>query len=355
MVYYKRKCRVPEVCMEEIIELLNSEKTEDVLSMLNEGGREGIRKMSDFEKFAFLCQSMPYLIGNRLKIEFLEKLKSLLGYEIGDGFLLKRENQKLLWRCIFAEEKLLNITKNNISTNFELLEQKYAEIYNINQNNTYFDIDAFLGDKKTISVESTEQLVKKVLGHLESNNIDIIFFNVDEFLYKSPNEYSSKIIYNKISSGEKCNKSEISEIKLWLLISLLKHKKFKVLFNAKESFLKADSIMLHLERAKAYADFSLCFDGGNEKVIEEAALLCTKKNISSEIILSEEMDIEACCNNFDRLSYLIPLTRILPCASVHTDRENKKFSQILCGHLKKNLQTQSEAEALFKAIAEGKK
>ncbi len=337
--------------MPHCIKLLKTEEAEKILALACADGIGGIKKMSDFERLAFMCKSLTGLAGNKLSKNFMTALYTDLGYEADVSLLGERDVQKQLWRLFYSGDAIVtNITATGEAPNYADLLALCLDFYNKTEKATSFDIDDLINCKKGLCKDSLVDTISELVDFLRSRDIKKIFFNIADFSYSRPDSYHAELAYKKALNGEKCNTEERSLLKLYILSELLKVEKIKVAFVINNSAEPAEKIISRLSQMKIKGDFSICFGADNEKIIASAAALCMEKNISSEIIFSEETDIATAQTSIEKLCYLIPITRIFPCKAIHGENGDKAFYQTLCRLLYVHCKTQYEAERCIKSI-----
>ncbi len=337
--------------MPKCVDLLKDGKSKQIFSMICEGGSAGVEKMSDFEKFAFMCQSLNKLTGNALKNDFLSALGEEAGCTLSFEALCDRELQKQLWRHLYSNYKpMWNITDNSAKPTFDALLEVCPSGTEASSFKNAFDLDLLFSGKCELWAESLEKAIENTVEYLVGNGISKIVFNTENCLYVRPDIYHSRLAFDKISSGEKCNTEELSMLKLWVLFSLLKADNMSVSFRIKDGIETAKCIIERMEAMKINAEPSICFNADALSLTEQAARLCLEKNISSEIIFSEETDMSRAEKSLSALAYSIPISRVLPCTCIHGNSGDNAFYRVLCGFLSENCETHSEAETYIKSI-----
>lgn len=259
-----------------------------------------IHTMSDFELFAFVCENISLMQGSMLRKNFLDALKSDTGKDIPPSALKNRETQKLLWRAVngaydlipdFQAEQEDNVCRTDYSNpkNLNLLLQR---------DNIPDDIDLFI-----------EQIDQSVMADLSG------------LKYRRPDEYHVALTYDKIKRGEKCDSKDFCALICWILCKALMKKDITLYLLADESMETAYSVLSLIEGRKLYPDIRLCIHPSTH-IAEGIAELCLnsrKKNISPEIIFSEEdFDIE----NIKALFLLVPASRVYFCDFLSCESRN---------------------------------
>ncbi len=337
--------------MSECVDLLRKEKTKKILALACTKGRDGIEKMSDFERFAFVCQSLPLLVGNSLRVDFTHSLTKILGYSPDIAMMTEREVQKQLWRHFYADEEIIsNLESKACLPNVNSLLRYEKDFLNKNSLCNVLDVDDILKSGNVLLDLNVVKTRENVLKYIANQNINKIFLDTDNFLYVRPNEYHAELAHQKLINGESCTVEELSLLKLWLIFGILKKEKRGFAIGVSRSVEIAQKIISRLADMKTVADISICFKADNYEIISSAAELCLEKNISSEIIFSEEIELKTAYYCIGSLLYSIPISRLSPCTFMHTEKENGIFFEALCKFVCNHAETHFDAEAYIKSI-----
>ena len=183
--------------------------------------------LSDFERFAFVCENAELFIGNRA----LELLLSALLYDTGEridicrDLPIDRERTKELWRRIFLSENK-KAEKVEISPKYEeLLEEKCRELYR-RSNEKPLDVlsieDVLLSIKneKKAFPNDTERMAEMLVERCKKRGADLLSVDFCDREYIRPDAYHAEQIYKVFASGEKyknTNKNEMLTLSVWLL------------------------------------------------------------------------------------------------------------------------------------------
>ena len=263
--------------------------------------------MSDFERFSFACENIGRMTGSSFKKEFLHALECDCGEELSALVLLGRENQKKLWRMV-------NGSKN---------EEALVEFPSLE---TFFNID-----------DSQPQNLNSLLfkGDL-ANHIDAFAESLGESVaidlsglkYLRPDEYHCNLTYQKLRKGEKCGGKEVCALVSFVACRAMMKRKIRLYLIADENMETAEKVLSLFDGRGLDADIHLCFYP-SEYAVRKAAELCLnapKKNISSEIILSEEN------NNIENIRELfseIPASRIFLCKFLSSGKGKHQFEKMV--------------------------
>ncbi len=196
-----------------------ADKLVRVLCEYKKVNREGI---SDFELFALLCESAPLCEGNLAYADFLSCLKKDIGEGIALGELECREYIKYLWRKIQKENYFdsdVYVEKYNLLSNIKQksLAENYVEKYKIITRNAILSVENI--EKKIIASQAKhfDVFLDKIANNIEKTSKSKIAIDLLDFEYSVPDFYHSKLAFEKILNGEKCNNTEKSLILLWTL------------------------------------------------------------------------------------------------------------------------------------------
>lgn len=293
--------------------VVNDEKNNNFLSLLSFDKGADITKMSDFERFAFVCENLPFMVGSRLRREFVLALYSDLNLEFSESLLSDRGVQKSIWRRIngdsSAEITFVNTYKK---PHFIISKQEFGKVFLncLNEKLRY----------RAILPETLEELIDSLTG------ADNICIDMTDFTYSRPDEYHSRLTYNKIYRNEPSQKDEISSLILWITCRVLMRKNIRLYLIVGNNLNETERVLNLLSERRLYPKISLCFANMNtSQSIAEICLLAKEKNISPEIIVSEEIgdfEILKCINS---LIYELPLTRVLPCSALSSEEGIGKY------------------------------
>lgn len=213
--------------MSRCLKVLNDENFKITMSLVRSDEKCKFDSLSDFERFAFVCENAELFIGNRA----LELLLSALLYDTGErmdisrDLPLDRERTKELWRRIFLSE-IKKEGKLEISTKHEeLLEEKCAELYrrsNEKPLNVLSIEDMLLSmknEKKAFS-EDTEKMAETLVEECKNQGADLLSVDFRDKEYIRPDAYHAEQIYNSFASDEKyknINGNEMLTLSVWLL------------------------------------------------------------------------------------------------------------------------------------------
>ena len=209
------------------LQLLNNENFKRTTSLVWSDEKCKFDGLSDFERFAFVCENAELFIGNRA----LELLLSALLYDTGEridicrDLPIDRERTKELWRRIFLSENAKENKLENSPKYEELLEEKCAELYrrsNEKPLNVLSIEDVLLSMKndKTAFPSDTEKMAETLVERCKKRGADLLSVDFRDREYIRPDAYHAEQIYNSFASGEKyknTNKNEMLTLSVWLL------------------------------------------------------------------------------------------------------------------------------------------
>ena len=213
--------------MSHCLQLLNDENFRRTTSLVWSDEKCKFDGLSDFERFAFVCENTELFIGNRA----LDLLLSALLYDTGEridisrDFPLDRERTKELWRRIFLSEKEKGDTPE-ISLKYEdLLLEKCRELYrrsNESPLNVLSIEDVLLSMKndKTAFPSDTERMAEMLVERCKNSGADLLSVDFRDREYIRPDAYHAEKIYRGFASDENyknINENEMLTLSVWLL------------------------------------------------------------------------------------------------------------------------------------------
>ena len=296
--------------MPKSIDLIKSEKYKDFLACIN----TDVNKMSDFERFAFVCNNLSLMYGSELRRDFLRFLSEDLDADICADALVSRELQKKLWRRLHGDKNVfLMEMSSSQKEKFSLCVDKNIPIFL----NSFFKDGARLPNTLDTFIESIE---------------GDIALDISQFEYLRPDGYHARITYSKMLRRDSCKLDELSALALWVLCRSLMKKDRSVYLLLKENIKPAKAIVTLLEERKLYPRIYMCFrptEPDVSKAVAELCLSAKEKNISSEIIVPEESKHESFEQSMQKLFELLPLSRVSLCGFLNDALEIKRAERIL--------------------------
>ena len=288
--------------MPKSIELLKTEKYEKFLTFVD----TAVLRMSDFERFAFVCENISPMVGSRFRDDFLCALECDLGAELSLGALRGRENQKKLWKIIHGSDVAAPIT-----------ELQSPEILPNIDNSQPKNLNSLL-----------------LQGELP-NDIDIfadrigesIMIDISGLKYQRPDGYHSDLTYQKLRKGEEYGSEEFCALICFVICRVMMKRQISLYLIADENMETAEKILHLFESRGLDSKIYICFfpDKPNVRKATELCLNSRKKNISPEIIISEENDFY---ENIRELFAEIPALRIYFCEFLSNEKGKQEFQRI---------------------------
>ena len=232
-----------------------------------------VANMSDFERFALGCESLPLCVGSDFRRDFLKALSSDVGASITVELASGRENQKSLWRCMYSGEKLdLTFVKKD----FNLL--------------TSIDRTAPLSLNGLLSQKGLPENIEALIEQIDGD----ISLDISALKYSRPDEYHSALSFDKLKRGEECTSEDKCQILCWMLCRVLMKKPVRAYLIAKDNIETAKSIIALLEGRRIFNDLRLCVVTSADVAcdVAEICLASEQKNISPEFIITEDIDVD---------------------------------------------------------------
>ena len=213
--------------MSRCLQVLNDENFKRTTSLAWSDEKCKLDALSDFDRFAFVCENAELFIGNRA----LELLLSALLYDTGEridicrDLPIDRERTKELWHRIFLSENAKE-NKLEISPKYEeLLEEKCRELYrrsNEKPLNVLSIEDVLLSMKndKTAFPNDTEEMAEILVERCKNSGADLLSVDFRDRKYIRPDAYHAEQIYKSFASDEiykNTNDNEMLTLGVWLL------------------------------------------------------------------------------------------------------------------------------------------
>ena len=213
--------------MSRCLQVLNDENFKRTTSLAWSDEKCKFDSLSDFERFAFVCENAELFIGNRALDLFLSALLYDVGecIDISRDFPLDRERTKELWRRIFLPEKEKGDTPE-ISLKYEdLLLEKCRELYRRSNEKplNVLSIEDMLLSMKTEKKsfpEDTERMAEMIVERCKNSSADLLSVDFRDREYIRPDVYHVKKIYKSFTSDENCkiiDGNEMLTLSVWLL------------------------------------------------------------------------------------------------------------------------------------------
>ena len=213
--------------MSRCLKVLNDENFKRTMSLVWSDEKCKFDALSDFERFAFVCENAELFIGNRA----LELLLSALLYDTGEridicrDLPIDRERTKELWRRIFLSENKKAEKLENSQKYEDLLEEKCAELYRRSNEKplrvlSIEDVLLSMKNDKTAFPNDTKRMAETLVERCKNSGADLLSVDFRDREYIRPDAYHAEQIYNSFASGKKCkntNKNEMLTLSVWLL------------------------------------------------------------------------------------------------------------------------------------------
>jgi hypothetical protein len=270
--------------------------------------------MSSFERFVILCSALSFVRESDIGGEFFDALSAELGEDIPKGIDTDREVQKAVWRKINGDADIsIDIAKVSTKKSIDCI---------------YTDEKLSVADLELLLNESA---VPELDGFIDSLlKYDAILVNVENFIYERPDEYHSVLAYKKLISGSVPSASEYSLLVAWIICRASMQKNTMLFFAVNDRLTELKRLLSLLECRRIFPNISICFsepelcDG-----VSDLCLNAEQKNISSEIILSEETSVDDICFLIKRLAQRLPLTKISACRALSTEKQRNVFKRAM--------------------------
>lgn len=229
--------------------------------------------LSDFERFAFICESAELFIGNKA----LDLLSAAICADCGERFCftferkLEREETKALWQRIFAPDALVRRecvpAAENTSESKRLLDEKCAELYRLSKEKTPNCLsveERLLSLKHSNSAfpKDTEAMAEMLAKECNISGAKWLSIDLRNREYIRPDAYHAEQIYNSLVSDENyknTNKNEMLTLSVWLLCrAMMKSELSPCIYinNSQELKIMTDL----LTRLKLARKMTLCVD-----------------------------------------------------------------------------------------------
>ncbi len=301
--------------MAKSVSVIRAEEYRDFLCLMS----ADIEKMSDFEALAFACENISFTVGSRFRKDFLSALSEDMHMRLSIEDLKNREVQKTVWRVINGDYKVHNdIAKTHISEDF-------SQLFNVSYIATPVLLNAFL-ENRTELPDTLGLLIEKIAEHGE------IAVDMSDFQYSRPDEYHTNRTYQRLLSGEVCQTCEMSALLCWIICRVLMRKNTRLYILVNDSLKETEKLLRLLEERKLYPKISVCFAADDKSIFDTVAELCLRakeKNISSEIIVPEEMEEKFIYETVKQLIWNIPVSCVDVCSFKSSVLARKRFYDAL--------------------------
>ncbi|MBP3369436.1 MAG: hypothetical protein J6L85_01680 [Clostridia bacterium] len=283
--------------MSKSIELLKICENLCVMALLTDDTNLDISRLSLFERFAFLCNALDRLVGNRLRNEFLAALSDDFGCDISAAALKDKEFQKRLWRilCDPFEKPFTDIAHNSVDNSCEAVLEEREFINKIVLTEYIINAD--------------EKKLENVFDAICDMQADFLCVDATAFRYTQPDAYHCEIIYEKMKCGEENSCDDVSMLLAWSLCRVLTRRNFNVLIKANGNITEISKLIELFDRRKLFPLIYLCIDRIDVIDVKMLADLCLNaKGRNVHIVISK-----GCARDTDflkKLTYFLPFCRI---------------------------------------------
>ena len=348
--------------MSECVEFLHKSECQYALALVSGRALNDINnKLSDFERFSLMCKSLPLLLGTDIRKEWLSKLYFEADGNIEIASLGSREDQKKIWRLLYESEGAIKTPKilifKEVKENFkleanELLSRLTAPLSE-KESGSILSLDFPLEADNSLCKNTLKECVESLLKSCYSTKASTVYFDCREIGEVLPNPYSSELSYKKIISGENYNEEDISSIRLWLLSSVTAALSPRVMLRISsdtDGIKKAERIIEYIEKRGAFCELCVCTELFENTDVERLLSLCAQKNISSEIIVPEEISECVFRENLKNIAAKIPLSYLCPCRFIGKEKGRRLFVTAICSLLEELCNTEHDAMLVIDKI-----
>lgn len=299
---------------------LNAPKTADFIKVALKNADIEYEKLSDFEKFALTLERWNALLGSKVQASLYSLIYTLTGENLSFYELGSREEQKRVWlkvHGISAEKKTAQSTEEKCS----------VDLYKSSKENECIDLFQYIAYPENNLPQSLEEFIHNIVN----SRYNAFWIDSSRFEYARPDQYHTRLVYQKIISGEKYKKSEISSLISHVICEARRTKKHDVYFLANDRLDDLEMLLELFEKRKAEAGVHICFRVDNENIFGQVFDIMLKKgkNISSEIIIPEEIELEQLKKYMYVLFDKIPFSRVA-ISERASDKVNAVISELYC-------------------------
>ena len=284
---------------------LKNKSNENFIAVALDCEKKDLFCLSDFERFSLVCEHTDFFLKSHFLDEFLRILSDELSVKVDAEKLLDREIQKQIWRDIhlpkMAEISAVYSCREKNDTSEDTLLKNEAACFDI----TDFFWNYLLKFPRPLL--NVEEEIRKIA---KSKRIAI---DMNNFEFSRPDDYHTRLIYEKIMSLAACQKAEVSCIILHLLCEIASDSDIDLCLDISDNLEDADRIIDFFDKRKKRVKISIRTNISDEKIflqIFDILLKYPKKNISSEIIISEEISADHIeflfCHNIPKQVQLSP-------------------------------------------------
>lgn len=286
----------------ELEYFLNEQKIVDFISVAVKKTPEEYKKLSDFERFALVCERSDAILGSEVIRRFIDLICDLAKENLNLNCLKSRYHQTRVWRLIHGGDFL----NSDVLTEPRSSCVDYCKIYD---NVESLDIIEYISELSISLPKTLDDFIENV----ENSGSNSFLLDINEFKYIRPDEYHAYTVYQKILSGEKYRKDEIGLLVSHVICNIGKRKKCSLRVKINNDITCIAQLYELFEKRNADVEISICFDLISCNVFEQIfdIMLQKGKKISSEIIIPEDADIDYVHKRITELLDTIPFSRII--------------------------------------------
>lgn len=246
--------------MDRMIDLLKSKDCLCTIALLLCKTPLEPEKMSLFERFAALCDGLPYLDGNECAGAFLGYLGDALRCSVTPENLCTRDQQKSAWRALAEKKSAPQLTRESFS---------FAEISRCS-----IDCEDIASHIKNARTDELEQV------SCELSKESAIAVDLDGFFYTRPDEYHATLTYSRVLHGDTVQSGEFSALVAWVLCRTLMKSSAKLYIKLGDSLGEACGLLDLLEQRKLSPKITLISrENTDAHELAELCLRAPNKNI----------------------------------------------------------------------------
>lgn len=280
------------------VDFLKNSKIRAIASVLfDASGDFDAEKMSDYEVFSTLCSNMPLFAGHSVRNEFIFSVENALEEKLDLLRLVDEDYQKVIWQRIFDYECILKISESNINS---------RRFFSIDSNHKTAIV---LNDSLDLSFENIFLLLDNLLSRVRLSAVERIVVDIRNIKCCRPNDFLASRCYNELKSEEG---ADASALILWLACRLLMKNKLQ-LFIIAENASDIEYISELLSVINLSPDIIACVsvESNDFDNIFELLLNYRKKNISLELFVPKEMNLNMLEEYFKYIISVVPLALIV--------------------------------------------
>jgi len=310
----------------DIVDFLRNADNENFIRAALCYSEDAFKRLSYFEKFSCICDSLPFVMCNHIGINFLDALKSRLKNMPSYDELKERDVQKAVW---------IEINGGNADNNRRKIPCRMDSISSVTEHKTVsednFNINNYFLKNKDRELPQTFDKLLCELKETVKKQKDVIL-DMSDLEYFRPDEYHALRAYNMLKGEVDCESIEYCVMILHALCILMAHTDVELHILYGEDISKIYNVLDLFEKRKIVGRIKICFDITRNQDLEALFLILLKypqKNISSEIIIPEEISDKNMFCDLVSLLDKIPVSRLSTCSFLTSEISFKRFSNAL--------------------------